>query len=186
MKKIFLWVLIMTGISIIGCSKSEGGINTMKAIDDSKKINNANLWPKPKNPVASDSEKTKNIEVVQRFFQAYGKEDLDGIRAVMHENVEWYIPGRHVLSGTKRGVDEVMSFFKNLQKVGFKSEVMIVAANDHYVIDAHRGWSTTGKNDIDLNWILIYQIEDDKIRRVQNFSGDLYSSDEFFNRFYGK
>lgn len=77
-----------------------------------------------------------------------------------------------------------MNFFKQLNKASFKAEVMILAANSNYVIDAHRGWSNTGSDDIDLNWILIYQIENGKIKRVQNFSGDLYRSDEFFNRMY--
>ena len=62
---------------------------------------------------------------------------------------------------------------------------MILAANDNYVIDAHRGWSNTdsGEN-IDLNWVLLYQIEGGKIKRVQNFSGDLYASDAFFTRYH--
>ena len=38
----------------------------------------------------------------------------------------------------------------------------------------------SGQNII-LNWILLYQIVDGKIKRVHNFSGDIYTSDNFFN-----
>lgn len=185
--RVVLVHVLAGGLVLAGCSHAEvRGAGVAKAVRDSREINTAVLWPKPANPVAPGSERIRSIEVVQRFFEAYGKEDLAGIRAVMHEDVEWHIPGHHALSGTKRGIDEVTAFFGQLQKAGFRSEVMIVAANDRYVIDAHRGWSNSGKGDIDLNWVLLYQVEDGKIRRVQNFSGDLYASDEFFDRFYGR
>lgn len=58
---------------------------------------------------------------------------------------------------------------------------MILAANDTYVVDAHRGFSNVDGENIDINWVLLYQIEDGKIKRVQNFSGDLYRSDAFFD-----
>lgn len=51
------------------------------------------------------------------------------------------------------------------------------------MIDAHRGYSNTEGQNIDINWVLLYQIEDGKIKRVQNFSGDQYHSDAFFNQF---
>lgn len=62
-----------------------------------------------------------NIKVVQDFFAAYGANDLDGIAAVMDENVLWHIPGRHPLSGTKNGRDEVIAFFGQLGIAGFKA-----------------------------------------------------------------
>ncbi len=149
-------------------------------------INNASLWVKPKNPIAKGSESNKNLQTVVAFFQAYGKGDYEAIKKVVAEDVEWHIPGKHKLSGTKKGVDELVAFFNKLGAAGFKAEPMIFAANENYVIDAHRGWSTKAKNgeNVDLNWILLYQIVDGKIKRVQNFSGDTYASDEFFDRFF--
>lgn len=85
------------------------------------------------------------------------------------------------MSGIKKGIDELIAFFEELKGLGFKAEVMILAANENYVIDAHRGWNTKGSKQVDLNWILLYQIVDGKIKRVQNFSGDIYTSDNFFN-----
>ena len=61
---------------------------------------------------------------------------------------------------------------------------MILAANDTYVIDAHRGYSNTDGQNIDINWILLYQINNGKIQRVQNFSGNPSASDQFFNAYF--
>lgn len=181
-----LGILCSIAISsqLAGCYGSQASMRFSQAAEDSKSINAPSLWPKPSNPVAPGSEASRNLEVVQKFFLAYSKNDLDGIRAVMHDSVEWHIPGQHPISGTKRGIDEVVGFFKKLQVVGFKAEVMIVAANETYVIDAHRGWSNTTSDNIDLNWVLVYQIHEGKIRRVQNFSGDPHASDKFFQQHY--
>ncbi|CAN5215786.1 hypothetical protein BH18THE2_BH18THE2_07760 [soil metagenome] len=68
---------------------------------------------------------------------------------------------------------------------GFKAHVMILAANDNYVIDAHRGWSNiTNGDNVDLNWVLLYQIENGKIKRVINLAGDQDIADEFFTKTY--
>lgn len=149
-------------------------------------INDEKLWVKPANPIAKGSESNKNLQTVVAFFQAYGKGGYEAIKKVVASDVEWHIPGTHKLAGTKKGVDELVAFFNKLGAAGFKAEPMIFAANDNYVIDAHRGWSTKAKDgkNIDLNWILLYQIVDGKIKRVQNFSGNSYEADRFFNNFY--
>ena len=153
--------------------------------DDAQAINQARLWPKPQNPVAQGAQQSKALEVIQGFFAAYAKGDLTAIKTFVAEDVEWHIPGRHKLAGTKRSIAEFTEFFGQLGNAGFKAEVMILAANDTYVIDAHRGYSNTDTgSDIDINWVLLYQIENGKIKRVQNFSGDLYASDAFFNEFF--
>ena len=150
----------------------------------SSAINNPQLWPKPSNPVPKGQENNPNVQALQQFFAAYAKNDLEGIRAVIADDVEWHIPGHHPLSGTKKGIDEIIAFFAKLQKAGFKSEVMIMAANDHYVIDAHRGYGSFNGETLDINWILLYQFKNRKIYRVQNFSGDQYASDAFFESVY--
>jgi uncharacterized protein len=171
-------------------------VNTLfadiKAVESSelenqaRSINSPQLWPKPVNPIPTQLENNTNIQLVQDFFEAYGKNDLAGMRQVLAEDVQWHIPGRHPLSGTKNGIDEVINFFDELGKAGFKAEVMILAANDNYVIDAHRGWSNvTDVENVDLNWVLLYQIENNKIKRVINFAGDQPLADEFFTKSYG-
>lgn len=47
------------------------------------------------------------IEAVNRFFTAHAAYDLEGIRDVPADDVQWTIPGHHPLSGTTQGVGEV-------------------------------------------------------------------------------
>lgn len=183
MKKVFTRALLLTGLVSVTAFATDMPVNNPKAAQDAVAINNPALWPKPENPVAAGSENNNALKVVQGFFGAYGKGEIESLKQFVAEDVEWHIPGRHQLAGTKRGINEFVTFFNQLGKAGFAAEVMILAANDTYVIDAHRGWSSNADENVDLNWILLYQIEDGKIKRVQNFSGNLYESDKFFEKF---
>lgn len=179
-------LLILAAVITLSACAGNHIVENTKAVNDSFAINNPDLWPKIDNPVARGSENSPALNVVQNFFAAYGAGDMEKLRSYVADDVEWHIPGHHALAGTKRGIEEFTGFFTQLGKAGFKAEVLILAANDQYVIDAHRGWSTKADSNIDLNWVLLYQIKDGKIVRVQNFSGDLYASDAFFNALFAK
>ncbi|UWR03653.1 nuclear transport factor 2 family protein [Ruegeria conchae] len=121
------------------------------------------------------------MKVVQNFFAAYGANDLDGIAAVMDENVKWHIPGRHPLSGTKNGRDEVLAFFAQLGVAGFQADPIYFGADETHVVDIHRGWSNAdGKPNIDTTWALVYRIENGKIVEATNLSADQDAANTFF------
>ncbi|MEM9629745.1 MAG: nuclear transport factor 2 family protein [Pseudomonadota bacterium] len=123
----------------------------------------------------------ENIKVVQDFFAAYGAGDLEGIAAVMDENVQWHIPGRHPLSGTRNGRDEVLAFFEQLGTAGFKADPIYFGADETYVVDIHRGWSNAdGKPNVDTTWALVYRIENGKIVEATNLSADQDAANTFF------
>ena len=123
----------------------------------------------------------ENMKVVQDFFAAYGANDLDGIAAVMDEKVRWHIPGRHPLSGTKTGREEVLAFFSQLGLAGFKAEPIFFGADETHVVDVHRGWSNAeDKPNVDTIWALVYRIEDGKIIEATNLSADQDAANTFF------
>lgn len=125
-----------------------------------------------------------NVRIVQEYYRHYAEGDLEGMRALMAPDVEWTIPGHHPLAGTKKGLTEIMAFFQQLKKAGFKAEVLFLGANDRYVVDVHRGWGSFGPDSLDQNWVLVYEIRDGKIARVQNFAADQHAADAFFWRVY--
>ncbi len=122
-----------------------------------------------------------NMKVVQNFFAAYGSNDLDGIAAVMDEDVQWHIPGRHPLSGTKNGRDEVLAFFAQLGAAGFQADPIYFGADETHVVDIHRGWSNAeGQPNVDTIWALVYRIENGKIVEATNLSADQDAANTFF------
>lgn len=54
----------------------------------------------------------KNSDLVAKMYECFNCGDMDIIRKeVFVFDLEWRLPGRHLLSGTKHGVEEVLAFF---------------------------------------------------------------------------
>ena len=127
-----------------------------------------------------------NLTLINRFFTAYGSNDLDGIQKVLSRDIRWHIPGEHPLSGTKKGINEVLDFFKKLSKGAFNAEPIVMGVNDNYVIDCHRNWSNLEDTE-NLNAMscLLWRIENNQIAEVYNFPQNQKDVDTFFKKLYG-
>jgi hypothetical protein len=77
-------------------------------------------------------------------------------------------------------VEEVAAFFTELGKAGFQADPLFLEANDEYVVDIHRGWSTQGTGEVDTMWALVWHFTaDGKVDRVHNLSGDQHQMDAY-------
>jgi ketosteroid isomerase-like protein len=126
-----------------------------------------------------------NVAIVQRYYQAYGRGDLETVREIFAPDITWTIPGHHPLAGTKRGVNEVLAFFDQLAKAQFRAELLFLGGNDNYVVDVHRGWSNLEQDEnIDELWALLFGIENGRIAEAINFPGNQHTADAFFWKIY--
>jgi ketosteroid isomerase-like protein len=123
-----------------------------------------------------------NLQLIATFFQAYAGNDLETISQILADDIEWIIPGRHPLSGTKVGVEAVLNYFKQLHVYSFKAKPIVMGVNDEYVIDCHLNWSNLeeGEN-IKRMSCLLWKFRDGKISKVYNFPEDQHLIDAFFN-----
>ncbi|MFT7838689.1 nuclear transport factor 2 family protein [Saccharothrix sp. BKS2] len=120
-----------------------------------------------------------NVELIRAYYEAYASGDVPALKAFFADDVRWTIPGRHPLSGTKVGVDEVLEFFGQLAKAGFRAEPLFLAADGDWVVDLHRGWSTNPEG-LDITWALAFRIEDGRIAEAVNFAQDQNAADTYF------
>ena len=127
-----------------------------------------------------------NLQVIGKFFEAYGNNDQKAISEILAVDIRWHIPGNHPLSGTKTGSGEVLAFFKELEKGAFKASPIATGINGEYVIDCHKNWSELeGDDQFEGMSCLLWRIEDGKIKEVHNFPQDQNVVDSFFNKVYG-
>lgn len=124
-----------------------------------------------------------NVALIRRYYAAYATGDLNALREFFAPNIRWTIPGHHPLAGTKAGVKEVLAFFAELGKAGFRAEVLFLAADGDWVVDLHRGWSTSPAG-LDITWVLAYRIQRGKIVEAINFAADQHAADAYFWRRY--
>ncbi len=120
------------------------------------------------------------IDAVNQFYDAYGREDLDGMKAVLHPECRWMIPGHHPLAGTKVGRDEVVAYFDVLRQGNFRAEIRYLTGDDTHAIDVHRGWGEAKGAKCDTTWVLYYTLRDGLIAEVQNFCYDQHQADLFY------
>lgn len=134
-------------------------------------------------PTASAAREHPNVTLIRDYYKAYGSGDLESLRQFFAPDIRWTIPGHHPLSGTKVGATEVLAFFAQLAKSGFRAEILFLAADGEWVVDLHRGWSTTPEG-LDITWALAYRIRGRKIVEAVNFAADQHAADAFFWRQY--
>ena len=117
------------------------------------------------------------VALVKRFYEAYGAEHLEGMRAVLVPDVVWLIPGRNSVSGDHHGIDETMYFFTQLTKAQFKADVHALVGNDEYAIDSHRGWGSYGGHSLDIEWVIVWRVREGKIVEGTDFAFDQEDAD---------
>jgi ketosteroid isomerase-like protein len=125
-----------------------------------------------------------NLDLINRFFTAYGGHDLAALRQVMAENVRWFFPGRHPLSGVKAGIGEVVAFFDSMGTLMGKAQArvdsLVTGVNDTYVIEYHHMQIDDDGGRLDLFWSVLWTFEQGKIVEGRHLSSDQYAVDDLF------
>ncbi|MEU4392691.1 nuclear transport factor 2 family protein [Kribbella sp. NPDC023855] len=125
-----------------------------------------------------------NVRLIRGYYEAYAANDLAALRTkYFAPDIRWTIPGHHPLAGTKHGADEVLAFFAQLAKAGFRADPIFLAADGDWVVDLHRGWSTTPAG-LDLTWALAFRIHSGRIAEAINYPADQHAADAFFWKIY--
>jgi ketosteroid isomerase-like protein len=127
-----------------------------------------------------------NLDLIDRFFAAYGQHDFAALREVVAENVTWHFPGRNPLNGTRTGIEEVAAFFDAMGRVmggsNIQVDALISAVNDSYVVQAqHIITHRDDGHNLDHEWCVLWRFENGKIAGGKHLAADQYAADEFFN-----
>jgi uncharacterized protein len=127
-----------------------------------------------------------NQDIINKFFDCYGKRDFETIKEVLAENIVWHFLGSHKLAGEKHGKAELLNFFDVMGAIMSKSkpsvEKLIVAEKDNYVIECQH--IKTNREDglnIDHHVTVLWTIENGKIVSGRHFFADPKAVDDYFN-----
>lgn len=66
-----------------------------------------------------------NLDLLDRFFAAYGSRDRNALRSTLAADATWTFPGHHALSGTKCGVDAIAAFFDAMGAVMGRAQLHV-------------------------------------------------------------
>ncbi len=127
-----------------------------------------------------------NLALIDSFFEAYSKRDLDGLHAVLAPDGRWIALGQHPLAGVKTGFDQVIGFFDAMGALMGRSnpkvEKLIVSANDHYVIECQHVWTNRDDgHNLDHLVCVLWTFKDGRIVEERHFFSDPQAADQFFS-----
>jgi uncharacterized protein len=127
-----------------------------------------------------------NLDVINKFFEAYSQHDLEGLKLVLDENAKWTSRGQHPFGGVRNGFHEVIAFFDTMGAVMGGSHVrvekLIVSENDPYVIECQHVWTNRedGHN-LDHLVCVLWKFENSKIVEGTHFFADPKAAEDFYN-----
>ena len=143
-----------------------------------------------------------NVALVQRMYACFDAGDMDTIRKeVFAPDIVWHLPGRHPLSGTKHGAEEVIAFFLQLRRANIQVRIDpktdprtgVYPFGEETAVEVHRGQGTTTLQDatgqktevkLDALNCTHYRVRNGRIADVQVYISDQYSVDQFFSAVY--
>lgn len=127
-----------------------------------------------------------NLDLIDRFFAAYGKRDLAGLRSVLAENATWTFPGHHPLSGTKVGIDEIVSFFDAVGSIMGSSnptvDKLVMGVAEQYVVECqHIRTNRMDGPNLDQQMCVLWNFEHGKIASGRHLAADQDALDVFYS-----
>jgi len=128
-----------------------------------------------------------NLELIDRFFAAYGNHDLAALRDVLAEDATWTFPGHHPLSVTKVGIDAIVAFFDAVGAIMGRSnprvEKLVMGVNEQYVVECqHIRTNRADGSNLDQQMCVLWSFANGKIASGQHLAADQDGLDAFYGR----
>ncbi len=123
------------------------------------------------------------ISVFNTYNEALIKGDFQTVFDIMAEDIKWHQPGTNPLSGVitgKQALGEHLGKFAEKSGGTFKIVTNWVSVNDCFAAANVTFLAHHGNDDLDMNGIDLFRIEDGKIQEVWLFSADQAREDKFW------
>ncbi|MCS4226372.1 nuclear transport factor 2 family protein [Sphingobacterium sp. BIGb0165] len=128
---------------------------------------------------------SKNVAIVQSYFDAVSKGDFDTVGSLFADDVIWYQPGDGIQSGTYNGKEAVFAHLGNFMKWSNGTfvidEIEYLSSNADLVSAAIHFKAEKGDLKLAMKGMDLLRVEDSKIKEVWLFSERIADEDAFWN-----
>jgi ketosteroid isomerase-like protein len=126
-----------------------------------------------------------NVGLIRKVYDALVNGNyLAALTELFREDVVWYLPGTHPLSGEHRGRDAVfaaMRRFEQLSAGTIRIDVHDVLANDEHAVALLRATGTRSGTRHDSLEVDIYHITGGKVTELWSFAENQRLTDAFWS-----
>lgn len=128
---------------------------------------------------------SKNVTIVQSYFDAISKGDFATVGNLFADDVIWHQPGDGIQSGTYNGKDAVFTHLGNFMKWSNGTfaidEVEYLSSNGDLVTAAIHFKAAKGDQQLAMKGVDLLRIDQGKIKEVWLFSEQIIDEDTFWN-----
>jgi ketosteroid isomerase-like protein len=116
-----------------------------------------------------------NVELVKRSYEAFARDDMDGVLGDMHPDIEWHQAQGLPHGGFYKGLDEVRrNIFDPLDEEWWDEftatpDEFLDAGDEVVVIGRYRGTAKQTGKALDVPFVHVWTIADDKAVRFRQF-----------------
>ena len=126
-----------------------------------------------------------NFNRAKRAIELFHAGKVELMRPMLDENIVWRLPHSHPLAADIIGVENVLDFFRRVQKETdgtFGAEVIEIAGNERRIFCLMRVHAKRGDKTLDQKVINVWKLHPETGRVVDRefFMEDLAASDEFW------
>ena len=116
----------------------------------------------------------ENVQIVKDAYAAFGRGDIQGLLALLAEDIEWISPGGAVPpADTHRGRAAVADFFQKLSgTVEFSSFETreFVAEGDRVLVVGFDSWRAKATNrTFEGHWVMAFTVRNGKVTNVREY-----------------
>jgi ketosteroid isomerase-like protein len=113
----------------------------------------------------------QDVDTIKGAYEAFGRGDIPGVLAVLHDDAEWDVPASVPWGGVSRGPEEVGAFFGRLMEYFDEFTVtpaQFLDAGDHVVVLCElRGRAKDG-GDMEARSAMVWRMRDGKAEHFRD------------------
>ena len=119
-----------------------------------------------------------NTRIVQEGYAAFARSDIQGLLALLADDVEWIIPNSGgPLGGTYRGHAGVAAFFQKLAGeadiLAFEPREFVAQGDRVLVVGWERVKVKSTSRTAELHWVMAFTVRDGKVTHFQEYTDTL-------------
>jgi uncharacterized protein len=126
----------------------------------------------------------ENLQLVKSGYAAFGRGDIQGLIALLSDDIEWHMPGEGLpLSGTYRGHQGVAEFFQKLSQdsdiLAFEPRQFVAQGDQVLVIGWERAKPKSTNRVAEVDWVMAFTVRGGKIAKFREYSDTLAWSNAY-------